>query len=91
VLPDRLDGGDANSADNFTGLVIDEPNGTIQVYAGGSLVGRPVDLGLGALAGGVVYEVAYGVDTTTGAPSNVTFDGSPVAGLGQQVVYPDDF
>jgi hypothetical protein len=79
AMPDRADGGAASSKDDFTGLIMDEVNGTLQVYAGGSLVGDAVSVG--SLSEGEWYSISYDVNTITGAMSNVTFGGNPVSGF----------
>ncbi|HOD82724.1 MAG TPA: PEP-CTERM sorting domain-containing protein [Phycisphaerae bacterium] len=77
VLPARAD--NQNQFEHFTGLHINETNGTLQVMADGALTGSPVSVG--TISEGVFYNVGFDIDTLTGALSNVTFDGSPVGGL----------
>ena len=69
----------APSLSNFTGLVMNENNGTLQVCAAGSLVGSAVSVG--PLQEGVFYTVRYTVHTASGVLSDVEFAGSPVVGL----------
>ena len=77
VLPPRAD--NQNQWANFTGLQINENNGTLQVMANGTASGSPVSVG--TISEGAFYNVGFDIDTLTGALSNVTFGGSPVAGL----------
>lgn len=78
AMPVRANG-TPSSIDNFTGLIMNEVNGTLQVYSGGALNGSAVSVG--TLAEGVTYTLVFDVDTATGAISGVTFDGSAVSGL----------
>lgn len=80
TVPAQINGSATSSLDNFTGLVIEEDADTIQLYEAGSAVGSAVALGVD-LVDGVAYEIAYTVDTTTGALSGVTFNGNTVAGI----------
>jgi len=64
---------------NFTGLYLDANNNTLQVYSGNALQGTPVNLG--TVDTFVVYNLTYGIDTTTGSIFDVQFNGSSVSGL----------
>lgn len=77
VLPARADY--QNQFEHFTGLYIDEANGTLQVMADGSLAGGAVSVG--TISEGVFYNIGFDIDTTSGDLSNVMFDGNPVGGL----------
>lgn len=73
--------GAPNSLTNFTGLVIntDHTNGsaTLMLSENGSLSGN-VALGT-AISVGTFYNFAYTVNTSTGAISGISFNGSPVS------------
>lgn len=71
AMPARTDG--ADSLTGFTGLNL-LSNGNLQLYANGAAVGSPV--ATGALTNGAFYTLAYDVNTSTGAISNVVFNGS---------------
>jgi len=77
VMPPRAD--NQNQFLHFTGLVLNEPNGTVQVMADGALVGSPVSVG--TISEGVFHNVSYEIDTLSGGLSNVLFNGTPVLGL----------
>ena len=79
AMPARDDA--ANSTENFTGLLLDVTNDTLQVYeAGVGRVGNAVDVGM-ELTAGTFYNIGYDIDTTTGTISDVTLDGTTLAGL----------
>lgn len=74
-------GGAPNSLTNFTGLVIntDHTNGsaTMMLSENGALSGN-VALGT-TISVGALYDFSYTVNTSTGAISGISFNGSPVA------------
>ncbi len=73
------------STAGFTGLMLNEQNDTLQVYANGVATGAAVSTGTDASestpALNVFYSLSYDVDTTTGSISNVKFAGNSVVGL----------
>jgi len=79
AMPARDD--DGNSLTHFTGLNL-MLNGDLQLYEDGAEAGKPVPTF--AITPGQFYNLAYDIDTTTGAISNVFLDGKPVAGLKSQ-------
>jgi hypothetical protein len=80
AMPARVDDAGASSFDNFTGLVLEESTGNIQIYSGGAYQGSPVNV-LGSFVEDTAYHLSYTVDTTTGAISNVLFEGNAVSGF----------
>ena len=76
VMPERDD--HATSLTHFTGLNL-KPNGDLQVIEDGIEVGSPVHTD--GIANDKFNNLAYDVDTTTGAISNVVFNTKPVPGL----------
>ena len=71
--PDRTGTG-VNERTNFTGLLVSD-DGSMQLIEDGLLVGSAID---GPdLDRGTLYALAFDVDTTTGAISNVSLDGVP--------------
>ncbi|MEI8340209.1 MAG: PEP-CTERM sorting domain-containing protein [Verrucomicrobiota bacterium] len=63
----------------FTGLILNEVNGTLQVYASGSLQGGAVSVG--TIVEDTPFTISYTVNTTSGEISGVTFGGNAVSGL----------
>ncbi len=76
AMPPRLDS--AGSFQNFTGLAV-SLGGNVQLYVNGSPVGSPA--ATSALAVNTFYTLNYDVNTSTGAISNVVFNGAPVSGI----------
>ncbi len=79
AMPARLDGGAASALNNFTGLILNEMNGTLQVYSGGTLAGSATSVG--TVVEGQFYNLEYTIDTSTGELKSVFFDGNVVTGL----------
>jgi hypothetical protein len=67
------------SSTSFTGIMLNEVNGTLQVFENGSAAGSAVSIG--SVVENTFYSLSYDVNTTTGALSNVRFEGVAKAGL----------
>jgi hypothetical protein len=76
AMPARSDS--ASSLTGFTGLNL-KGNGNLQLYVNGAAVGSPV--ATFAITASTLYPLTYDVDTTTGAISNIVFNGNPVSGI----------
>lgn len=80
-LPDTGSGATAGDPyENFTGLVLSEVGGTLQIYSGGILQGSPLATGVIILENSF-YTLSYTVDTATGAISGVNLAGNAISGL----------
>ncbi len=69
-----------NSITNFTGITFDE-TGSMKLYSAGTYTGS--SRALGALSESVFYNLSYSVNTSTGAISNIVFNGSGVSAFSE--------
>jgi len=77
AMPARSD--TAHSFTNFTGIILNRANDTLQVYANNTYQGSAVNVG--TIDADIFYGLYYDIDLASGAILNVQFNGNTVTGL----------